>query len=215
MKWVGGLPWFAPGEIDQIVDDELDNAGHPLLGNGVATDVEKFIEAHLGIQPDLRDLPEGVQGATKFSRTGKAEIWMDAKLFDRSVQHDGARHRTRSTLAHEAGHVILHSAVYIEDGIQDLFRPPLETGPVLCRTGSIGYGGSNTDKLEWQANQAMGALLMPRGRFTREIQALRVSMVPESKMAPILAERFDVSEVAASIRMGAVRVNTAQKEKLF
>ncbi len=117
--------------------------------------------------------------------------------------------RLRTTLAHELGHVLLHD---FTGEREDTPRPrqaddPDTASTTLCTPGAIGTW-PRVDWMEWQANYASGALLMPR---TAVQQALFPS--PERHDAPspmvgglgraidIVQGHFIVSDAAALVRL--------------
>ncbi len=83
------------------------------------------------------------------------------------------------------------------------------------------------DWMEWQAGYACGALLMPAGplrnlvqEFSRERKILRELAAASSDGAAVIArvaERFDVSEDAARVRLLKTKyiVQTASGQSVF
>jgi len=84
--------------------------------------------------------------------------------------------RDRFTIAHELGHYFLHST----QG---------ETPIIAYRQGST--------RIEWEANWFAAALLMPASEF-------RSACVELDGSLPLIADRFGVSEDAATVRKGAL-----------
>jgi hypothetical protein len=88
---------------------------------------------------------------------------VEAILVSRDLEEQSTtpvRRRVRSTVAHEAGHGLLHGSLFIDS-------PDLGASQrrILCRSEDIlgeaqrSYGGR---WWEFQANQAIGSLLLPR-----------------------------------------------------
>ncbi|HBZ14947.1 MAG TPA: ImmA/IrrE family metallo-endopeptidase [Pantoea sp.] len=84
--------------------------------------------------------------------------------------------RQRFTLAHELGHYFLHRNRALEFVDKALYR------------------SSHMDSMEYEANNFAGALLMPR-------EALTEFIVKYGATAELIAEHFNVSVLAAKIRV--------------
>ncbi|MCT8327925.1 ImmA/IrrE family metallo-endopeptidase [Acidimangrovimonas sediminis] len=97
-------------------------------------------------------------------------------------RHEAAT-RQRFTIAHEIAHYLLHRD-YIGDGIED----------------SILYRSTLSDAREAEANRLGAQLLMPEKSVIRVLREYGGIATPE--IARIMAERYDVSEVAMGIRLG-------------
>ncbi|MDB5659718.1 MAG: hypothetical protein JWS10_2333 [Cypionkella sp.] len=91
--------------------------------------------------------------------------------------------RQRFTIAHEIAHYLLHRE-QIGDGIED----------------SILYRSTLSDTREAEANRLGAQLLMPEASVIRTLRELGGR--PTTEIARIMAERYDVSESAMSIRLG-------------
>ena len=115
--------------------------------------------------------------------------------------------RYRTTLAHEYGHVLLHTWLY------DRFRRELSRRePLRCCSRTVQAGIDRVaDWMEWQAGYICGALLMPQARvellaaaFGRE-RGVSAPPAPESVDGRALIRRvtdlFDVSRAAARVRL--------------
>ncbi len=206
-------PHFEPGEIDRMCVDELRKAGclpatpHPIR-------IDRFVEKRFNIVPEYGDLPDGVLGYTKFSKKGVESIVV-AKVLDT----DGgkvAERRIRSTLAHEAGHGLLHAFLFAVDGVaQPLFDvEPSDKSKILCRDvqGEGGRQGRYDGRWsEYQANRAIGGLLLPKRLVGMALQpyltaagGLGVPMLDPKRRAQAeraVAEIFDVNPVVARLRI--------------
>lgn len=84
--------------------------------------------------------------------------------------------RQRFTLAHELGHYFLHRNRSLEFVDKALYR------------------STHMDSMEYEANNFAGALLMPR-------EALSEFVVKHGASAELIAEHFNVSVLAAKIRV--------------
>jgi hypothetical protein len=81
-----------------------------------------------------------------------------------------AERRLRTTLAHEGGHGLLHAHLFVLGAKPaSLFGDAIasDASKILCREDGIPAGATNESKYggrwwEFQANQAMSALLLPK-----------------------------------------------------
>ena len=108
-------------------------------------------------------------GYTRFGWNGPVEVVVSRTLSDEGSST--AERRVNSTLAHEAGHILLHSHLFAtqpSSWSSNMFREEVEFSnkKILCKTdvvglssnagGSAGYDGR---WWEFQANKMIGALL--------------------------------------------------------
>lgn len=203
--------YFKSGEIDQICETELRDAG--LLPEfPSAIDIELLIESHLECSLDYGDIPNGVLGYTLFDESGKPErVGVSPNLLDGSAT---GLHRNRSTLAHEAGHCVLHPSLFTEEQSPALGGENVDYGSrrILCRDEDFrrtkGYDGR---WWEYQANCAIGGFLLPVGLvnlvvepFTRKCGIFEMRVLEGAKRDVALRELvevFEVSFAAAQIRL--------------
>jgi hypothetical protein len=133
-----------------------------------------------------------------------------------SSLYDGGKaggRRARSTLAHEAGHGLLHAQLFINPPRSDLFPEGMydpAQRQIMCRERDMtaGYKGK---WWEYQANQAIGGLLLPRSLvrkamvpFGETTGLLGQSVLAEAKREKAVLEMariFDVNPVVARIRV--------------
>jgi len=157
-------PYYKDEEIETICTDEL-RAVKLLPDVPEAVRIDRFIEKRFHVTPEYLDLPEGILGMTHFSAKG-----VKAVIVTRALEEEGseaAERRIRSTIAHEGGHGLLHAHLFaLGVDTAPLFADTTdpEKPKVLCR-GEGGTHEAATYSGEWwefQANRAMGALLMPR-----------------------------------------------------
>ena len=209
-------PFYEEQEIENICRDELRKVQlYPSDPSPIR--IDRFIEKRFGVQPTYEDLPPGLLGFTRFGPKGVEQIVVARALDDKGTAT--AERRLRTTLAHEGGHGLLHAHLFaLESKPASLFGDGLapDAPKVLCRDGGINGVGSQKGKppyrwWEFQANQAMGALLLPRGLVLEALQGLLLPQgqlgvpgLPSAKREAavlLLAETFDVNPVVARIRL--------------
>ena len=200
------------------MDDLRMQAGVDVFREGSGIDVDLVLLKAFGLEADYVDLPTGVLGRTIFDRLGNARIEVSRDLDEASASDNLARRRLRTTLAHEGGHVACHSTLFIEDtATMPLF--PEDDAPeqegILCREASFGNYDERRYSGEWweyQANQCMASLLLPRKLFLEkvdgEVEAMGAASFDEvicrdsgEKVVRSLANCFDVSLEAVLFRL--------------
>jgi hypothetical protein len=208
-------PYFKAGEIESTCEAELIKAGLCPAAPGPVR-IERFIEKRFKVTPTYEDLGEGVLGLTRFDSRGVAEVVI-AKALD-SEGSTVAERRIRTTLAHEAGHALFHTYLFVLAPREPLFGDASEPNKpkVLCREGADGAnpGRYRGQWWEYQANCAIGGLLLPT-RLT--IMALEPYFVASGSLGLLafdqsrldqatrtLAELFDVNPVVARIRINQI-----------
>ncbi len=208
-------PFYEPHEIESICTLELRAAGC-LPGEPGPVRIDRFIEKRFGVVPEYEELPASVLGFSMFGEKG-VEAIVVAKFLDEDGD-DVSQRRIRTTLAHECGHVLLHGGLFsLADRAPTLFGDAADERPkVMCRD----LPGVDADPRrrydgrwwEFQANAAIGALLLPctlvetalepllvrRGRLGA--RALDTGRVEEATR--ILSDIFDVNPAVARIRLG-------------
>lgn len=193
-------------------------AGCTLSLESPTPDLEVLLERGLGVTLDqFAPLERDVLGVTSFrlGRPTLVEINVDLTgSFDGVEATVTDRARWRSTLAHEASHVILHGCLFQLDDSQGEFFPDAETPEVQrCLKRAVRFGGEGRDPREVQANLGMAALLMPRKLFAGAARrAAQATGLPEGSLDPVasgschlvatLAGEFQVSRQATRIRLG-------------
>ena len=158
---------YALDEIDRICLEALRESGC-LPDVPSAIRIERFIEKRFTCDITYAELDPGILGCTIFTPAGKVqEVLISSSLEDST--RPGER-RLRSTLAHEGGHGLLHAHLFIQSThTQNRFDFDAQQKPpdrVLCRADDIcgveakrGYDGK---WWEYQANRAIGGLLLPK-----------------------------------------------------
>jgi hypothetical protein len=206
-------PHFEPSEIDRICADELRKEGlYPNLPEAIR--IDRFVEKRFGVVPQYEDLPEGVLGFTKFTKKGVEAIVIAAALD--AEKGKVAERRVRTTLAHEAGHGLLHGYLFaLDEKPLHLFdADSYSDHKILCRDlqgeerKSRAYDGR---WWEFQANRAMGGLLCPRTLVQQALKPflspaglLGVEVLDESRREAAvraMAEIFDVNPAVTRIRI--------------
>jgi hypothetical protein len=209
----GERPHFKPNEIDRICGDELRKQGlYPSSPEPVR--IDRFVEKRFGVVPRYEELPDGVLGYTKFSQKGVDGIVISAALDLEGTKV--ADRRIRTTLAHEAGHGLLHAYLFAFD-VKPLHLfddDSYSNHQILCRDVQgeerkvRAYDGR---WWEFQANRAIGGLLCPRSLVH---DALKPFFVPtglldeasldesrREEAVRMLAQVFDVNPIVAKIRL--------------
>ena len=157
--------FIKPHEIDDMCVQALAEAGL-LPAEPSPIRIDRFIEKHFGCALVYEDVMEGVLGCTLFEKNGAVKaVAVSPGLDDGTVS--GAR-RERSTLAHEGGHCLMHPILFMEAETQMSFDETHENldfreRRILCREGDISGRGKRYDGRWWeyQANRAIGGLLLP------------------------------------------------------
>jgi hypothetical protein len=206
-------PHFEPSEIDRICANELRKEG--LYPNSPeAIRIDRFVEKHFGVVPQYEDLPEGVLGFTKFTKKGVETIVIAAALDAENGKV--AERRVKTTLAHEAGHGLLHAYLFaLDEKPLHLFDADSHSDhKILCRdVQDEERKGRAYDGRWWefQANRAIGGLLCPK---TLVQEALKPFLVSIGSLGAVtlhekrrdgavrtLADIFDVNPIVAKIRI--------------
>lgn len=207
-------PHYKLTEIDHICSSALRTV-NLLPDDPEPIRIERFVEKYFKISPNYKPLPPGVLGYTAFDLTGVAEI-----VITTALDEEGGRvseRRVRTTLAHEAGHGLLHMYMFILNGTsRSHFKDGDRRPEILCRDVQGTSGDSHYDGRWWefQANRAIGGLLMPRGLVVKAAAqfvergvgfGLPVLREDQRKRAALeLAEIFDVNPIVARIRLEAI-----------
>lgn len=177
--------------------------------------IDRFIEKKFNVTHSYEDLPNGILGYTEFSE-GVVKQIVVAKSLDEAGTTSADR-KISTTLAHEAGHGLLHMALFdANPKASSLFGSSAEHKPeILCRevTGLKTINGKKYDGKWWeyQANMAIGALLLPRKLVHKALEPLSVStsiwgireldQTKRPEAVILLAEIFTVNPVVASLRL--------------
>jgi len=202
-------------EIDQICTDAL-RSKRLLPTEPEPIKIDLFLERYFGVIVDYKDLGDGIMGSTVFNSMGVVTGFIISPKIEEDGTTVGER-RSRSTLAHEGGHGLLHPRLFMKDQTGDLFggavKPTKSTPNFLCRNSDIGAVGGipkyDGRWWEWQANRAIGGLLLPK-KLVATVAACFTSEgnfgpeLPEAKRTELereIAKTFDVNPAVARIRV--------------
>lgn len=198
--------YYTADEIEHLTEEDLQK--HGLLPSAPSPiNIDLYVEQRF-LVPRYDDLRPTLLGYTEFGPSGPVDIVLNQELAsDRSLL---ARRRMRTTVAHESGHALLHAILYLSTGQTSLLNEA-ETEPprILCKDQdlSTGYNGR---WWEYQANLAMGSLLLPKSLtltalepyLTRTGLGIR-TLDPHNvrRAGRTLTDIFDVSQTVARIRI--------------
>jgi hypothetical protein len=213
-------PYYSLEEVEQICTDELRKVGlFPEEPEPIR--IDRFIEKRFKVDPRYEELPEGLLGCTKFGPKGMQEMIISRSLSEEN--NKVSERRVNTTLAHESGHGLLHAHLFaLEHKARSLFGDGLDPKElkILCRKDTVDgiqeRKGANRPAPWWeyQANLAIGGLLMPRqlvmitlephltekGRLgNRALDAAQ-----KEKATRELVEVFDVNPIVARIRIDTI-----------
>lgn len=207
-------PYFSYDQIEVICAQALAGVGL-LPPNPEPIRIDRFLEKRFHISPEYEDLPPGVLGFTLFAPEGPQSVVINRQLDEDTNSH--SQKRVRSTLAHEAGHILLHSDLFgVSSVIQlNLLSPMIDRPKVLCRDDSeLSTNNHTSYKGKWweyQANMVIGAILLPKQLLAIAIEpflepagSLRINRLNENVRdyaAQKAAQVFDVNPVVARIRL--------------
>jgi hypothetical protein len=219
-------PFFTDTDLESICADELRK--HDLLpARPEPIRIERFVEKRFKVNVEPMNLGEGVLGLTKFGPSGVVGIYVSETL--ETERSKISERRVRSTIAHEAGHGLLHTHLFALSNNTPLFGDfsDPETPKVLCREdrldeGRKQYGG---EWWEFQANAAMGHLLMPRVLVEDAVRPFLITVghLGGKEIDPdrydlavrSLAETFDVNPAVSRIRLEAYYPVKANRQMML
>lgn len=211
--------FYTNKDIEILCTDELNKVG--LLPDCPRPiPIDRFIEKRFRISPSYDELPEDVLGLIEFNEHGVRKISI-SKSLDEEGSKSSAR-RVNTTLAHETGHALLHTHLFVlREKPSSLLRAENTSGSkILCRGDNIrglsGYRERRSDGLwlEHQANMVIGPMLLPKSLViialepfflktgVMEKEILDVDSRDEAEK--LLAEIFDVNPIVVKIRLDVV-----------
>ena len=207
-------PVYTAQEIETICAEELKKVNlFPSTPQVVR--IERFIEKRFGVCPEYDDLPEGLLGFTKFGLKGVEKIVVAKDLAD--APDRVAERRISTTLAHEAGHGLLHAHLFVV-GMESssLFNADVDhkAAKILCRNDAVsGIQKRSTYDGRWwefQANQTIGALLLPKSLVEQCLDQIvtttgsfgirQLKSENREQAVKLLSDVFDVNPIVARIR---------------
>lgn len=209
-------PFCSDEEIERICSDALIEMGF-MPDRPEAVRIDRFIEKRFKAPIIFEPLAASVLGFTEFGPNGVEAVHVaEPPSNERSV---AAERRVNSTLAHEAGHGLMHAHLFaLEADRAQLFEndPDVTETKVLCRDGVdvVPRGPKRRYDGRWwelQANRAIGALLMPKALFLVFVEPFLEARgtigVPQlvadrrTEAVRAAAELFDVNPAAAKVRV--------------
>ena len=229
--------WFEDGEIEGIAERHRQDSLRLIGGtDSPALQVDKFIEIYLpkALEKDItldpyadlqsKEGPE-VLGATYFC-DDHLEVKIDQRV-TKEAERTGQWGRYNATATHEGGHCIGHAVLFQRDpNQQTLFRSD-GPGKISCLQRTI-EGYYTGEWWEYQANQIMANLLMPRElfleHFVRERNAFGIrdnTELPKRRrlfdaLVTYLARVFQVSKQAVKIRLRELKqIPNLRQEQFF
>jgi hypothetical protein len=208
-------PFYSERDVENMCEDALRSAGY-LPDTPQAIKIDRFVEKHFKVSPRFEDMPAGVLGFSRFGDRGMVSMHISQALVEEDSRAAGRRVST--TLAHEAGHGLMHTHLFVLSGTaSSLFGhgSEVEGQRVLCRdektTAKKVYDGR---WWELQANMAIGPLLMPRRLLGTALQPFLIArgtfgaeeIDPKRREEAVrhVAETFDVNPAAARIRIDKI-----------
>ena len=147
------------GEIDEICLEALKTQSL-LPSRPAPIRIERFVEKQFKTALQYEDLGPENLGCTIFNSSGAVEAILVSRFLEEQNTIP-ARRRVRSTVAHEAGHGLLHGSLFTEAN----FLNPLDgtvgksQRRILCRSEDILVDSQRSYAGRWwefQANQAIG-----------------------------------------------------------
>jgi hypothetical protein len=171
-------------------------AAYPITTDDLSVLIEQHA-ADLDLYADLTAEGADVEGVTDFSPGQRPRVRISAKLAEDARREQ----RLRTTLAHELAHVVFHDFIWwFEQGSLGATRAAALSPRCHRRRAAVGIA----DWMEWQANYASGALLMPSDGLARLFSAADAAWVrSETGRLRVrqVQKTFDVSAPAASLRL--------------
>jgi hypothetical protein len=193
------------GEIDEICLEALKRQSL-LPPQPAPIRIERFVEKEFKTALRYEDLGPDNLGCTIFNSLGGVE----AILVSRSLEEQNttpARRRVRSTVAHEAGHGLLHGSLFVDENSPNLGENQRR---ILCRSEDILVETNRSYRGRWwefQANQAIGSLLLPRPLVNAFLDGSGSRIPAPEEREPIAkkaAAVFDVNPIVARIRLDSL-----------
>ena len=198
---------YTQEEIDRLAEDELQSVGL-LPSSPAAINIDRYVEKRFFTPTYSDELPPTLLGFTEFGPSGPIEIVLNAQLA--SDPSPVAKRRVRTTIAHEAGHALLHAVLYLPTGQVTLLPEPAEQPRIPCKEQDFTRTSYDGKWWEYQANLAMSSLLLPRTLTTAALRDYVMTAALGATTLPIqhrqmaitdLSAIFDVNPVVAKIRI--------------
>ena len=224
-------PYYERRVIEKIAIDSLRSVGLLPASPGPIR-IDRFLEKRFRVCPVYEDLPAGLLGYAEFGPQGPREVFVSRSLAESDTLP--ATRLVRSTLAHEGGHMLLHSHLF---EAQNRPRPSsflekqydVTESKILCSEESVStIKGDKQNRRydgrwwEYQANLMIGALLLPRHLVAQTLEsmcskrgALGLEELPQERReeaAALLSDIFDVNPIVATIRIQEVFPDSDQNQ---
>jgi len=200
------------GEIDEICLEALKKQSL-LPSTPAPIRIERFVEKQFHAPLRYEDLGPDHLGCTIFTSSGTVQAILVSRFLEEQNTIP-ARRRARSTVAHEAGHGLLHGSLFIGDNFPDRGKNQRR---ILCRSEDILLETESSYRGRWwefQANQAIGSLLLPGLLLNHFMNQSGITL--DSFGSPILtpaqretlikraAVTFDVNPIVVRIRLDSL-----------
>ncbi len=207
-------PYFEQNEIESLCQEELRKV-NLLPASPEAVRIERFIEKRFGVTPLYEELPSGVLGFTRFTTNGVEAIVVSRSLSDEESKV--SERRINTTLAHEAGHGLLHARLFVVGSQPErLFGEEFDSKAprIMCRDETANPNQKSRYDGRWweyQANQTIGALLLPKTLAEKALAGVleAVGLLGMQQIKPAdrgravegLSKTFNVNPAVARIRL--------------
>jgi hypothetical protein len=178
--------------------------------------LRQYVEKQFKAPLRYEDLGPEHLGCTIFNSLGAVEAILVSRLLEEQNTIP-ARRRVRSTIAHEAGHGLLHGSLFNEGNSALNDAPGEKQRLILCRSEDIlvetqlSYAGR---WWEFQANQAIGSLLLPSLLMYAFLNQSGIKPAPLRNRVLTPAQRealiktaaviFDVNPIVVRIRLDSL-----------
>jgi hypothetical protein len=180
--------------------------------------IERFVEKQFKTALIYEDLGPDNLGCTIFNSSGGVEAILVSRFLEEQNTIP-ARRRVRSTVAHEAGHGLLHGPLFMETNSPDLLNGAVGKNPrrILCRSEDVLVDTQRSYAGRWwefQANQAIGSLLLPKplmnafldhsGIKSASFRSGILTPAQRDSLVKKAAVIFDVNPIVVRIRLDSL-----------
>jgi hypothetical protein len=205
------------GEIDEICLEAL-KMQSLLPSRPAPIRIERFVEKQFKTTLRYEDLGPENLGCTIFNSSGAVEAILVSRFLEEQNTIP-ARRRVRSTVAHEAGHGLLHGSLFMEAASPDPVNGAVGKNQrlILCRSEDILVDSQRSYAGRWwefQANQAIGSLLLPRllmntfldqsGIAPASFESRILTPAQRESLVKKAAVTFDVNPIVVRIRLDSL-----------
>ena len=211
-------PHYAPHELDRIFESVVTSFLKEMNGTVCfplsTLDLTSLLNRDAGKLEHLADISRlgGFEGATKFFPGSKPQVTIAEKL----ARGEKYVNRLRTALAHEYGHVYLHANLYeIREVAETSANAKRLSYVVRCKRRTM-MSATSSNWMEWQANYACRALLMPASYVKRVVadymekngldRRVTTHSAHDEEVIDVVVEKFQVSRAAARARLVALNI---------